>query len=109
MRDTNVNIELTFEEAVAILSELEVVLLSLHKIGSYYADKNNSTEYAIETNRFIDDWRITQRLAKARSILTEKFDLTLGDDDMDDLERALEDIPTWSPSNRIAPKSKDSE
>lgn len=34
-------------------------------------------------------------------ILTEKFDATLGDDDMDDLERAMESLRYWSkPSDK---------
>jgi len=34
-------------------------------------------------------------LVKIRGALSEKFDDTLGDDDMDDLERAMERVKYW--------------
>lgn len=78
------------------------MLISLNKMGSFYAEKLLSKDskvemdYAYETTKFIDDWKVTQRLAKVREILSEKFDRSLGDDDMDDLERAIEDLNFWS-------------
>ncbi len=90
----NNKINLSGKEAVAILKEVETMLISLDKIGWYYIDKDK-TSYAEETNRFIDNWKIVLRLAKIRSIISRKFDLSVGNDDMDDLERALQDVDVW--------------
>ncbi|ROS05419.1 hypothetical protein EDC56_0949 [Sinobacterium caligoides] len=95
MMEENEKIVLSGEEAVAILKDVELMLISLHRIGSAYTDKPKS-DYASETCRFIDEWKITHKLADIRSLISEKFDTSLGDDDMDDLERAMEDIQCWS-------------
>lgn len=89
-------------ELIEALKEIELILISLHKMGSYYATqyhegnlKKEKYDYEKETTQFIDQCKVTQRLAKVRQILSEKFDRTLGDDDMDDLERAMEGIVYW--------------
>lgn len=98
MMPENEKIVLSGDEAISILKELEFMLISLHKMGSYYMDRTRE-EYEAETCRFIDEEKITHKLANIRAILSSKFDSTLGDDDMDDLERAMEDIEYWSASN----------
>lgn len=95
MMPENEEITLSGDEATSILKELDFMLISLHKIGTYYLGRSRS-EYESETCRFIDEQEITNKLAKIRFILTEKFDTSLGDDDMDDLERAMEGIEYWS-------------
>lgn len=103
MLDANKKICLTGDEVIDVLKEINFILISLHQMGSYYADDyaaNNTAEYEKETTKFIDDCKVTGRLAKVRSILSSKFDTSLGEDDMDDLERAMEDLQYWSkPSN----------
>ncbi|WP_201763498.1 immunity protein TriTu family protein [Chengkuizengella marina] len=100
--DSNRKITYSGEELIEVLREIELILISLHKIGSYYGENLPSKdgqvelEYAIETNNFIDDWKVARRLAKVRRILEDKFDNTLGSDDMDDLERAFKGIKYWT-------------
>ena len=48
-----------------------------------------------ETTRFIDAQQATTRLALMRRILSAQFDTTLGDDEMDDIERAVAALPLW--------------
>lgn len=103
MQKANENITYTFDELEEVLKELEVILQSLHRQGAYYGDKFSThgeemfrAEYEKETTRFIDEWRVCERLAKIRYILSKKFDDTLGEDDMDDLERAMENIKHWT-------------
>ena len=86
------------EDIVNVLKEISFILCSLHEIGSYYTDCNDENRrlYEKETTDFIDNSHICERLAHIRSKLTEGFDLTLGDDDMDDLERACQYIDYWS-------------
>lgn len=111
MMKYNEEITLSGNEAIEALKEINLILISLHTMGSYYATKHHegeidkdSGEYEKETTRFIDEWKVTNRLAKIRSILSEKFDNTLGDDDMDDLERAMEGLKYWE---RPGDKAKD--
>lgn len=103
MQKINENITYTFDELKEVLGELEMIIISLHKMGSYYGDKFDTYgeemyrgEYEKETTRFIDEWRVCKKLGKVRSILSERFDRTLGEDDMDDLEREMDEIRHWS-------------
>ena len=98
----NQKITLTGTAALDALKELEYMLISLRKMGSYYGEKPNSTdEYRKATTDFIDDCAITHRLAKVRSIISRKFDDTLGEDDMDDIERHVSDLTFWKPDQPL--------
>lgn len=88
-------IALSRDEALEILREVNLVLISLHRIGSHYLDKDRAS-YERETTRFIDEWQVTRRLASVRRTLTSKFDLAVGADRMDEIERALDDLKYWS-------------
>jgi hypothetical protein len=44
--------------------------------------RNTEPNTKRETSQFVEDWKVTQRLAKVRMILSEKFDNTLGKDDL---------------------------
>lgn len=72
MRKENEKIILSGNDAIEMLKEIEIILQSLHHQGSYYGAKKmqNSQEYKHETTIFIDDWLVTSRLVKIRSILT---------------------------------------
>lgn len=82
------------KKAINVLQEIEIILLSLHRIGSAYMHKPKE-DYDKETNEFIDSWKVTKRLANIRTILSEPFDSEIGDDDMDELERAMLDLNIW--------------
>lgn len=101
MMEENKEIILKGNEALEILKEINLILVSLHDMGSYYMDKD-TIEYEKETTRFIDEWKVTSRLAKIRAVLSEKFDSTLGDDNMDDLERVMERLKYWEKPGDIA-------
>lgn len=94
-----INRELLYagDEVINILQEIEFILVSLHKIGSYYAETlpNSYEEYAKETTNFIDNNNVCERLANIRKVLSCKFNNDLGVDDMSDIERALENIDFW--------------
>ncbi|MEI5908200.1 hypothetical protein WAK64_14165 [Bacillus spongiae] len=99
MLEKNKSITYSGERIIDALKEVELILISLHKMGSYFGEKfledgeaQHRAEYEKETTHFIDDWKVANRLATIRTILSEKFDDTLGEDDMDDIERAMEGI-----------------
>ncbi|WP_040842571.1 hypothetical protein [Treponema saccharophilum] len=94
LRDENKKITYDGNEMVNILKEIEYILISLHQMGSYFYKKNVS-QYEKETTQFIDNSIVCDRLAAIRCALSEKFDGILGADDMDDIERACQDIPYW--------------
>ena len=96
MLEKNKKIILTGEDALEALANIEFILISLHKMGIYYSDKPVE-EYRKATTEFIDNENVTQRLAKIRTIISKNFDSTLGEDDMDDIERHVEGIEFWKP------------
>ncbi|WP_129691484.1 hypothetical protein [Gottfriedia acidiceleris] len=107
MLEENKKITYSGEEIIEVLKEIELLRVSLARIGSYYGivigDKEqtekNMVEYKREIVRFIDRYNLYKRLAKASHILSLKFDDTLGNDDMGDLERAMEGLKYWTKPN----------
>lgn len=95
LKDTNKQITYDGEKMLLVLQEIEFMLISLHKMGSYYFDKNRR-EYEKETTNFIDSCLICDRLAEIRTYLSSKFDLSLGKDEMDDIERACANVQYWT-------------
>ena len=102
MLEQNQKITLSGEEALDALKEIEYILISLHKMGSYYGEKPGALdEYRKATTDFIDNCAVTQRLAKVRTIISKHFDDSLGDDDMDDIERHFSDLKFWKPDQPL--------
>ncbi|HCT3785963.1 hypothetical protein KUA04_17200 [Proteus mirabilis] len=102
MLKDNEKMMLSEQEAIDALSEIECIFISLSDIARYYYTKPDGSisaemhqEYCAETTRFIDENNITRRLAKVRSIISKNFNDDLGEDDMDDIERAMEKIKYW--------------
>lgn len=81
-------------DLIEVLSTLETVVVSLDRIGSCYAElgQEGCDKTTVE---FLDQWNIWHKLSRARRILSDYFPTQLGDDDMDELERALQDTPSW--------------
>ncbi len=95
LRDTNKQVTYRGEDMLLVLQEVEYILISLHKMGSYYCDKDRRC-YEEETTNFIDNSLICDRLAKIRKCLCKGFDLRVGEDEMDDVERACSGISYWT-------------
>lgn len=101
MLKENENIQLSGEEAIEILKQIEFILISLRNIARYYYDGKNSneinrTQYEKQTTKFIDNNHITYKLADIRAKIANKFNTQLGDDDMDDIERELLRLTFWT-------------
>jgi hypothetical protein len=97
LREDNEKITYDGMQVALILKELDFILVSLHKIGSYYAEdiSTKREQYEKETTQFMDNSLVNPRLAKIRTILTQKFNLQEGEDELDDIERICEQIPYW--------------
>ena len=100
----NETITLSGQEAIALLRETEYLLISLRDIARHYYEgvqgdigPQQRASYCEATTAFIDDNQVTHRLASLRTTISAKFNLELGSDDMDDIERALQDITYWKP------------
>ena len=59
-------------------------------MGRNYELHKTHYEYEKDATRFIDECQITQKLAKVRQMIADKFD-----DDMGDLEQATEQTKYW--------------
>ncbi|MEO6677975.1 MAG: hypothetical protein ABIO21_11415 [Pseudomonas sp.] len=96
MLEVNKEIVISGESLLEALADIEFILISLHNMGSYYHDKPVE-EYQRATTNFIDDEKVTDKLANVRKILSEKFDTSIGEDYMGDIERHMEHIKFWTP------------
>jgi hypothetical protein len=98
------------EQMVEVLRELNLIVVSLDRIGSAsVVDGKGKARYvkgirhltgdpelaAKLTEEFFAEWQILKRLAWARYILDGGFSRDLGPDDMDELERELEGTIYW--------------
>lgn len=99
----NQNIHIEGQEALELIKKLDKIIVSLGKIKTYHSDpRNNKTNeekdkaiasYVIENN-------VAKELAYIRGFLSSKFDLSLGEDDMDDVERFCDNNEYWSPKKK---------
>lgn len=101
LRKTNRKITLSGKKAIKALSEIELMMISLRNIQMHYHQNTcppseaDIAECAFETMRFIQQSNYIKRLCKVRRLISERFDHTVGKDDMSDTERALEHVPAW--------------
>jgi hypothetical protein len=72
-------VEIPRASLVEACRQLEVVVPSLDRIGSAFAD--DPGERAEALRRFIEDWEIAPRLAKVRGILSSALDAGLTEDE----------------------------
>lgn len=98
LRKENEKVTYDGMQVALILKELDFLVVSLDKIGSYYVEdiKNKRELYEKETTQFIDKSWVGPRLASIRAILTQKFNLQEDEDGLDDIERICEQIPYWN-------------
>jgi hypothetical protein len=91
------------EEILKVLRTLDTCVVSLDRIGSSGAELSQA-EFDEVLREFIVGWDVTRQLAHARRILSEPFSEELGEDDMDELEREMQDVPRWSFNKRAPPE-----
>ena len=90
-------------DLMEVLSTLETIVASMDRIGACYEELGHE-KYARTLVDFIEQWSIGRKLLTAREILSGYFSTELGDDDMDELERALHETPYWRRHSRTPPK-----
>ena len=85
------------KEILEIFVTIDYIMVSLAEIGRDYSvpENSNTIDYNTQTTKFIDDNDINTKLAEIRKLINSKLYLSLGDDDMDDLERACLNTEYW--------------
>ena len=99
MSKSNNKIKLSEEEAVKIIVDLDQIVVSLDKIKSHFAEDSNFQKHDKTLSDYIINEKVNQTLAQIRGLLSSKFSLRVGEDDMDDLERACSTNRYWTPEN----------
>lgn len=92
------------EDIISILKTLNQFVVSCAKMGSLYHDDPKGLMQVHD--EFIRDWDMFRKMSDARSILSDAFSDEVGDDDMDELERELQDVEYWSDKHRKPTKKK---
>lgn len=95
--EANQQIVLPGPVALEALREIEYILISLRKISDH-ALFNPEFDFDAATAGFVVDGQVRNRLTKVRKLLSERFDNSLGADDMGDIERYVEDLTFWKPA-----------
>jgi hypothetical protein len=87
------NTEITRDDLLRLSRDLNTLVVSLDRIGSYHAEDRAALERAL--TEFIIEWRVFERLARARRIVDEAL---LGPNPTPDEEEALAHGDYWEPA-----------
>ena len=93
-------VEISRADLIAVLRDLDTIVVSIDRIGSCVEDVGREQEERFLLD-FFDQWDVWKKLAEMRSKLSEPFSYELGEDNMSELERELQDTPYWRFSNRL--------
>ena len=86
------------KKVIAVLRTLNELVVSLDQIGSA-SDDMTETENLAALSDFMGP-KMFRKLARARAILSAPFSTKLGADEMDELEREMQDIQYWNDRKR---------
>jgi hypothetical protein len=89
------SVTLSVSDLQSALKDIEVMLQSLHRVGSFYADDQQKCDE--ETIRLIDDFRYAKRLAQVRRLLMTAASRGLSISDVEGLEETLGRVRHWRP------------
>ena len=82
-------------EVLKVLRTLSEIVVSLDRIGSASVGIPQGRANA-QLWEFVKKHKVARKLANARAALSEPFSQEIGSDDMDELEREMQNIPYWS-------------
>jgi len=87
------------QDLIEVFKALSMAVVSLDRLGSYRASITQE-----QWEHEVADWTlksdVTRKLLRARWLLDPYFSHDLGEDEMDELERACADLPYWRPPAR---------
>jgi len=96
MKDTR-TIEVTAKDVETIIKDLSLVVVSMDRIGAAYHD--NLDKRTVEAYRFMSNSEAFKRLAQARAILSEAYNLQSDEGEVEKLEDDADNMPYWRPSS----------
>lgn len=99
MSKNNNEIKLSEEEAVKMIIDLDQIIVSFDKIKSHFADESDAQKQDKALSDYIVSEKVNQTLAQIKALLSSKFRLKMGEDAMDDLEKACSTNQYWFPEN----------
>lgn len=83
MSKSNNKIKLSEEEALKIIVDLDRIVVSLDKIKSHFAEDSDFQKHDKTLSDYIINEKVNQTLAQIRGLISSKFSLSVGEDDMD--------------------------
>lgn len=88
-------VSVTTADLLEVIRHLDTLVVSLDRIGSATAGQSRAQEAEVLSS-FVDNWDVFRRLSECRTTLSDYFSRDLGIDDMDELERELQNQQYWS-------------
>lgn len=83
-------IQLTEEEGLKIIVELDQIVVSLAKIKNHFAEDSDFQKHDKMLSDYIINEKVNQTLVQIKDLLSSKFSLNLGEDDIDLVEKTCE-------------------
>lgn len=97
------------QNIIDVLKDLNIIVVSLDRLGSEYSinpDRKSDEELNALLANFIFEWKVTEKIAKARKVLDGAFARKLDESDMDELEREFQNLQYWSSNNPSPPNKR---
>jgi hypothetical protein len=88
-------VEYNKDEIIEVLRHINGIVVSLDRLGAAHTDMTNDLWRKAVVDYFLNSESL-RSLAKCRKVLSAPFPSELGEDNMDELERELEDSEYWS-------------
>jgi len=98
-------IEYNESDIISILKDINEFVVSLAKMDSVYHESGKQA-WKDEMIDYLITRKVFDRLANVRAKLSTPFPTDLGDDDMDFLEREMQDVNYWTYKSYLE-KTKD--
>ena len=89
------SITLTKTEVIKILKELNILVVSLDRIGSYHNEISEQESNKIISD-FINNWDVFRKLAKIRRILDDKLNEHTDSETREKLADEFDALEYWS-------------
>ena len=99
MRRPKSRISYPRKDVIAVLRTLNELVVSLDQLGSASYDMTKAASDAALSD-FLRRHNIYRKTAEARRILSAPFSTALGADEMDELEREMQDVKYWNDRKR---------
>ncbi|MFF8973552.1 hypothetical protein [Streptomyces sp. NPDC014995] len=98
-------IRMPLNEVVAVLQDLNEFVVSLDRLGSRQAS-GNTDEYTV--GKFIADWDVARRLARARRVISVALDAQLSEEDNAEIDALCDQGRFYGTDSAISPSTDQS-